>query len=196
MMKKIVLASTSPFRAELLKRLGLPFVVAKPDCDEASRDGESAESLALRLSHAKAASLADQYPGAILIGSDQVAVLDGNLVGKPIEHAVAAAQLQAASGRTMQFFTGLCVMDGSSQQSCTTTVNTTEVTFKTLNEQQIERYLCADRPYQCAGSFKSESCGIALFSKVQSSDPTALIGLPMIDLVSSLARHGVEVLGT
>lgn len=189
----LVLASTSPYRHELLAKLGLPFQVAAPEVDEGALPGESAEALVRRLAEAKARAVAAKHPGALVIGSDQVAVLEGQVLGKPGDHARATAQLRAASGKAVQFLTGLCLFDG---RNGTTQVDLVlfGVVFRTLSDAQIEGYLLREQPYNCAGSFKSEGLGIALFERLEGDDPNALIGLPLIRLVDMLAKTGVPVL--
>ena len=193
-MASLVLASTSPYRRILLERLGLPFIVAKPDTDERPLRRESAQDLVKRLAEAKARAVAKQHPGAIIIGADQVASLDDQILGKPGSHARAKAQLQSASGRQVDFYTGLCVFN-SAIDTCHVEVIPYAVQFRELNDQQIDNYLQREQPYDCAGSFKSEGLGTALFAKHQGEDPTALIGLPLIRLVALLEREGVAVLG-
>ena len=191
-MKQIVLASTSPFRAELLARLGLAFQSKAPVCDETPLALETAPQLVTRLSRLKAESLTDEFTDALIIGSDQVAVRDGEILGKPGSHDNAVTQLTAASGRTVAFHTGLCVVDtASGVQKCG--IENTYVRFRNLTDEQIERYLRAEQPYNCAGSFKSEGLGISLFERISGDDPLALIGLPMIRLCSILDEFGIDV---
>lgn len=192
-MKPLILASTSPFRRELLQRLGLPFDTAAPDADETPLAGESPEALVARLAEAKARVVARQFPDALIIGSDQVAMLDGNILGKPGDHAKAVQQLRAASGRQVDFLTGLCLLNSRSGR-CQVRVEPFSVVFRALSDAQIEHYLRHDTPYQCAGSFKSEGLGIALFERMQGNDPNALIGLPLITLTELLRNEGVDVL--
>ncbi|MCK9532057.1 MAG: Maf family nucleotide pyrophosphatase [Gammaproteobacteria bacterium] len=189
----LVLASTSPYRRELLARLGLPFQVAAPEVDEGALPGESPDALVRRLAEAKARAVAAKHPGALVIGSDQVAVLEGQVLGKPGDHARATAQLRAASGKAVQFLTGLCLFDG---RNGTVQVDLVPfgVVFRVLSDAQIEGYLAREQPYNCAGSFKSEGLGIALFERLEGDDPNALIGLPLIRLVDMLAKTGVPVL--
>ena len=189
----IVLASTSPYRRELLQRLRVAFEVADPAVDEARTANEPPRALALRLAQAKAASVAAQRPADVVIGSDQVAELNGEPIGKPLDHATALAQLERMQGRTLVFHTALAVIGGGRTQ--VDSVPTT-VTFRRLGRAALDRYLTADQPYDCAGSAKVESLGIALLERVESDDPTALIGLPLIRLTSMLAAAGVDVLGT
>ncbi len=191
-LKTIVLASTSPYRRGLLARLGVSFEVDSPVCDETPLDSESAHALVTRLSRDKAQSLTSKYPNGLIIGSDQVATRDGEILGKPHRHEVAVKQLTASSGRTVVFHTGLCVIDtATNKQQCV--VENTYVRFRALTSSQIERYLRTEKPYKCAGSFKSEGLGISLFESVSGDDPDALIGLPMIQLVTMLNTAGVSI---
>ena len=191
--RRLILASTSPFRRELLARLALPFTAQAPDTDETRQPAESAPALVARLARAKAEAVAMREPNALLIGSDQAAVLDNDILGKPGDHANALAQLRRASGRTVSFHTGLCLLDSASGQ-CQVAVETFRVVFRTLSETQIEHYLRREQPYGCAGSFKSEGLGIALFERLEGDDPTGLIGLPLIRLTRMLEAAGVAVL--
>jgi MAF protein len=189
---QIVLASTSPFRKELLARLGLVFSTASPAIDESAGARELAQDLVMRLSEEKARAVADDYPTALVIGSDQVASIDGKILGKPGSKPVAIKQLENASGKRVSFYTGLCLLNtdtGSVQTLC----EPFHVYFRRLSREAIERYLDAERPYQCAGSFKSEGLGISLFERLEGDDPNALVGLPLIQLVGMLAREGVQV---
>ncbi len=187
----IVLASTSPYRRELLQRLALPFEVAPPAVDEQRLQGESPLAMALRLAEAKASEVGGRHPGAIVIGSDQVAELDGESIGKPHTHAAALEQLQRMQGRTLVFHTALAVVKGTFVQL--DSVPTT-VTFRSLSADALDAYLKHDQPYDCAGAARIESLGIALAERVESDDPTALIGLPLIRLTSMLGAAGVDVL--
>ena len=191
--RRLILASTSPFRRELLTRLELPFTVAAPNVDETRLPEETAPALVARLAEAKAAAVARQQSVALIIGSDQVAVLDGAIIGKPGDHQRAAAQLQQASGRTVVFHTGLCLLDSASGRR-QIAVEEFRVIFRALTPAMIEAYLLRERPYQCAGSFKSEGLGIALFERLEGADPTSLIGLPLIRLTRMLEAAGVAVL--
>jgi septum formation protein len=191
--RRLILASTSPFRRELLARLGLPFAVRPPEVDETRQPGEEAPALVARLAEWKAQAIARQEPAALVIGSDQAAVLDGEIVGKPGDHEQAAAQLRRASGRTVTFYTGLCLLDSASNQR-QVTVEVFQVAFRRLTAEMIEGYLRREQPYQCAGSFKSEGLGIALFERLEGDDPTSLIGLPLIRLTRMLEAAGVAVL--
>jgi septum formation protein len=188
----IVLASTSPYRRELLQRLRLPFDVVAPAVDEARRPGEAPLALALRLAEAKASEVAQRRPDAVVIGSDQVAELDGEPIGKPHAHAAALAQLERMQGRRLVFHTALAVAAHGRVE--VDSIPTT-VTFRRLGRDALEAYLRADQPYDCAGAAKIESLGIALVERVESDDPTALIGLPLIRLTSMLQAAGVVVLG-
>ena len=188
----LVLASTSQYRRDLLERLGLSFEIAAPLVDERAQDGETPRATALRLAQAKAEAIAAVRPRDLIIGSDQVASLDGAPLGKPGNHAAALAQLRAMRGRTVDFHTAVCLLDGSRGTSEIEEVPTT-VTFRHFSDAQAQRYLEKDRPYDCAGSAKIEALGIALVERVESVDPSALIGLPLIALVGMLMRAGVEV---
>lgn len=191
--RRLILASTSPFRRELLMRLGLPFTVQAPKVDEARLPGEAAPALVARLAELKARTVARLAPTALIIGSDQAAVLDDEIIGKPGDHPRAAAQLQRASGRTVSFYTGLCLLEGASG-SRQVAVEEFRVVFRPLTATMIEAYLQRERPYQCAGSFKSEGLGIALFERLEGDDPTSLVGLPLIRLIRMLEAAGVTVL--
>lgn len=190
----IVLASTSPYRRDLLQRLRLPFDVCPPAVDEARLPGEAPLALALRLAEAKAMEVAPRRPGAIVIGSDQVAELDGEPIGKPHTHVAALAQLERMQGRRLVFHTALALV-APGRSAVVESVPTT-VTFRRLDRGALEAYLQSDQPYDCAGSARIESLGIALVERVESDDPTALIGLPLIRLTSMLQAVGVAVLGT
>ena len=191
--RSLILASTSPFRRDLLARLGLPFTVQAPDADETPQPGEDASALVTRLATGKAQAAARHHHAALIIGSDQAAVLDDTIIGKPGNHERALAQLRRASGRTVTFYTGLCLLDSASGRQ-QVAVEPFRVVFRTLTEPQIERYLRRERPYQCAGSFKSEGLGIALFERLEGDDPSSLIGLPLIRLTRMLEAAGVAVL--
>ncbi|MBW3138492.1 Maf-like protein [Ferrimonas balearica] len=191
--KVLVLGSTSPFRRELLGKLGLPFECDKPEVDETPLPDETAQQLVARLAEAKAKAVAERHPNALIIGSDQVAVVAGNILGKPHTHEKAVAQLSAASGEVVTFYTGLCLYNSTTGKA-QTLVEPFEVAFKALTEAQIEGYLRTEQPYNCAGSFKSEGLGIMLFDRLTGRDPNALIGLPLISLGELLANEGVDVL--
>jgi MAF protein len=189
---RLVLASTSPFRRELLGRLGLPFEVAAPRVDESRQPGESPDALVVRLSEEKARAVAAGLANALVIGSDQVAVIDGAILGKPGGRAPAIAQLQRASGRRVTFLTGLAVADAASGRTHSI-CEPFHVHFRSLDADQIARYVDREQPFNCAGSFKSEGFGITLFERLEGDDPTALIGLPLIRLVELLGREGVAL---
>ena len=191
--RRLILASTSPFRRELLARLGLPFSTQTPGTDESLQPGEDALALVARLAELKAQAVARREPAALIIGSDQTAVLDGEIIGKPGDHERAAGQLQRASGRTVAFYTGLCLLDSASGQR-QIAVDVFKVVFRRLTSEMIESYLRREQPYHCAGSFKSEGLGIALFERLEGDDPTSLIGLPLIRLTRMLEAAGVAVL--
>jgi septum formation protein len=193
MPKLLVLASTSRYRRMLLERLGCPFEVASPGIDEAPLPGESPAATASRLAEAKARAVVGRYQDALVIGSDQVAELDGRAVGKPVDHADAIAQLRAASGRTVVFHTGVALVDAASGR-CRSRLVDVASTFRVLTDDDIARYLAREQPYDCAGSVKSEGFGIALFERIASDDPTALIGLPLITVASMLRDEGCDVL--
>lgn len=187
-----MLGSTSPYRRELLARLRIPFETLAPHVDESPQPGEAPQALAQRLARAKAEAVARQRPQAIVIGSDQVADLDGAALGKPGTHARAVAQLRAMSGRTVRFHTALavvCAASGFAAQE----LATVEVRFRALTDAEIERYLRAEQPYDCAGSAKSEGLGIALLEAIVSDDPTALVGLPLIRTARLLRAAGLEL---
>jgi septum formation protein len=190
---QIVLASTSVFRRELLARLGLPFAMASPDVDETAVHGETPEATALRLSEAKARAVVAQYPGALIIGSDQVACLDAQVFGKPGSHEIAVKQLQAMRGRRVNFFTGLCLLNAKTGKAHLRGVPTL-VTFRNLSDDEIENYLRKEQPYNCAGSAKSEGLGIAVIAKIEGDDPNALIGLPLIALCDLLKNEDISVI--
>lgn len=194
-MTTLVLASTSPYRKTLLERLGLPFETASPDVDETVLPDETPEALVTRLAEAKARAIAPRFSDALIIGSDQVAVLDGNILGKPGNHEAATQQLRNASGREVKFLTGLCLLNTRTEQVHVKLVPFT-VVFRSLSESQIQYYLDKEKPYDCAGSFKSEGLGISLFERLDGDDPNALIGLPLIELIRLLSAEGVDVLSS
>jgi septum formation protein len=191
-MPSLILASTSRYRRELLERLGLPFMVEKPICDETPLPGESAAETATRLARWKAESLRDRFPDALIIGSDQVALLDGAQLGKPGNFERARMQLQAMRGKTLIFHTALCLHDAARGESQQTVVPWT-VTMRDYSDDEIVRYLEREQPYDCAGSAKTEGLGASMIADMQGSDPTALIGLPLIALCAMLRRAGVAV---
>jgi MAF protein len=193
MTRRLILGSTSPYRRELMQRLAIPFETAAPDIDETRYDGESARDMVLRLSLQKAQAVAAQYPDALIIGSDQCAVLYEQVIGKPGSHDNAVKQLQNASGQTVAFLTGLCLYD-SHDGSYQLDVVPFAVDFRELNDAEIDAYLRKDQPYNCAGSFRSESLGITLFKRMHGDDPSALMGLPLIRLSQMLKQAGVDLL--
>ena len=189
---QLVLASSSPYRKKLLSQLGLAFVTASPDIDESGDPSESAPALATRLAQEKSKALAVRFPRHWIIGSDQVAALsDGTCLGKPGDHNRARAQLKACSGQIVTFHTGLALLDSASgrmESHC----ERFHVHFRPLSDQDIEHYLEVEKPYDCAGSFKMEGLGIALFSALDGRDPNALIGLPLIALTDLLRAWGMN----
>ena len=196
---KLILASSSVYRAELLKKLHIPFSSTSPNIDETPRPNESPSELVKRLSECKAEavlhSLGDERnreKGTFIIGSDQVALCRGNILGKPGTHEAATEQLLSASGQTLEFLTGICLLAADTQESkyyC----ETTQVKFRTLRSDQINKYLTLEQPYQCAGSFKSEAMGVTLIDEIKTRDPNALIGLPIMGLQDLLLAHGIEL---
>jgi len=192
-MKTIVLGSTSPFRKSLLEKLNLPFETAKPNIDESPLENESPEALVERLSVEKAKAVASIYPNALIIGSDQVAVCEGEILGKPHTHENAIKQLTKFSNKKVEFITGLTVYNSANKETHSI-VEPFNVHFKTLTHSAIDNYLKAETPYNCAGSFKSEGLGICLFKKLEGDDPNSLIGLPLIKLTELLSAHGLDVL--
>jgi septum formation protein len=189
---RIVLASSSPYRRELLARLRLQFDVRTPGVDETALLGEAAGATALRLAQAKARAVGGDYPRALVIGCDQVAELDGTCLGKPGSHDNAVAQLTAMRGKTVLFHTAVALLNSASGSMQATDVPTT-VRFRDYSEGEIERYLQAERPYDCAGSAKIEGLGIVLVERIESEDPSALIGLPLMRLTAMLRAEGVAV---
>lgn len=192
-MKKLVLGSTSPFRKEILTKLNLAFVCAKPDVDETPLLNETPIQLVERLAIEKAKAVAKEFPNALIIGSDQVAMHNNTILGKPHTHENAIKQLSSFSGNKVSFYTGLCVYNSATEKTLSL-VEPFYVHFKVLSAMNIEQYLLAEKPYQCAGSFKSEGLGICLFNKLEGDDPNTLIGLPLIKLTELLAQHGIDVL--
>ena len=188
----LILASSSPFRKELLSRLHLPFDTVSPDIDETRMSDESAEQYVRRLALEKAQVVAQDNVNSVIIGSDQCAYLNGQILGKPGTHENAIKQLQQARGQEVVFYTGLCVMQQSSGFSEVDCIQY-RVGFRDLTDQQIEHYLITEKPYNCAGSFKSEAYGISLFSYMSGDDPTSIIGLPLIRLISMLEAVDVKV---
>ena len=189
----LVLASTSIYRGELLARLRIPFQTAAPDVDETPLPNEAAQQTSWRLSRAKAQTVAIHYPDALIIGSDQVALLGDQQLAKPLTHANAVRQLQAMRGQTVTFYTALTLFN-SRTNDIQTEVAINRVNYRDLTDAQIENYLNKEQPYHCAGSAKSEGLGIALISSMEGDDPNALVGLPLILLVNMLLRQGVTIL--
>jgi septum formation protein len=192
---RLVLASSSAYRRELLSRLQLPFDIAVPDIDETPRTDERPEETALRLAQQKAATVAARTPGALVIGSDQVATLDGEQIGKPGSHENALRQLQKMRGRSVVFHTALCLWDGrvdDAGRAAQAQNVQTIVSFRNLPDAELDAYLRLEQPYDCAGSAKNEGLGIALIEKIDSPDPTALTGLPLIALTTMLRTAGIR----
>jgi len=190
---KLILASTSPFRKAILDKLGVDFDTASPETDETELANETPQQLVERLSIAKAKAIADKVSGALVIGSDQVSVINGEIIGKPHTHENAVKQLQNASGKTVTFYTGLCLYNSTTQKYQSEVVPF-DVVFRQLKQQQIESYLRKEEPYNCAGSFKSEALGIVLFEKLIGEDPNTLMGLPLIRLVKMLEQENFSIL--
>jgi septum formation protein len=191
---RLILASSSKYRRELLSRLHLPFDVQVPNIDETPLSGEAPEQTAMRLAQEKAIAIAQQFSGSLVIGSDQVATLDGIQIGKPGTHENALKQLQQMRGRRVIFHTALCLSDGRTDnpRNAVQVENVqTHVTFRDLPDAELDAYLRIEEPYDCAGSAKNEALGIAILEKIESTDPTALTGLPLIALCSMLRRVGV-----
>lgn len=188
----LVLASSSIYRSKLLATLQIPFQTASPDVDETPLPNEDAKQTSMRLAQLKAQAVVKEFPEALIIGSDQVALLEGRQIGKPLTHDNAVRQLRAMSGKTVVFYTALTLLnaaDGITQSDVVETL----VSFRELGDEEIERYLKKEQPYHCAGSAKSEGLGIALISRIDGSDPNALIGLPLITLVTMLKKQGVRI---
>lgn len=190
----IVLASTSPFRRALLERLGIGFTVAAPDIDETRKLDEPADALVVRLAETKAKAVAVHHPDALIIGSDQVACNEGIVLGKPGGREQAIDQLSRASGKVVTFYTGLCLLNAEMGRTQIWS-EPFRVHFRKLSLEQIAGYVDREQPFNCAGSFKSEGLGIALFERLEGDDPNALIGLPLIRLIRMLDKEGVNVLG-
>ena len=188
----LILGSTSPFRAEILQKLCISFDTAAPDINESPLANESPSELVERLSVCKAKKVAETHPAALIVGSDQVACVDQQILGKPHTHENAIEQLRFLSGKIVSFHTGLCLFNSESGKS-QSTVEVFKVHFRALTDDQIERYLRNEQPYNCAGSFKSEALGISLFKKLEGDDPNTLIGLPLIRLVEFLSNEGLQV---
>ncbi|WP_415903702.1 Maf family protein [Neptuniibacter sp. QD48_55] len=192
-MRNLILASSSPFRRQILDKLNLEYSCISPDIDESALENESAEELVARLSASKAQKVAEEAPNSLIIGSDQVAVLGDEILGKPHTHENAVKQLQKLSGNAVTFLTGLSLLNSDTGE-CQTEVVPFKVYFRELTTSMIENYLRAEKPYKCAGSFKSEALGIVLFDKLEGEDPNTLIGLPLIRLVRMLEKEDLNVL--
>lgn len=188
----LILASSSPYRKLLLERLGIPFEICVPSVDESALETESAAQLVSRLAETKARTIAGEYPSATVIGSDQVAVCDGAIVGKPGSAELAVGQLQEFSGRTVQFLTAVYLLNAPRRVEYRRTV-VTDVCFRQLSLDEIHRYVALDKPFDCAGSFKSEAAGISLLNAMNSTDPTAIVGLPLIAVAEALRQAGFTV---
>ncbi len=192
MHRKLILGSTSPFRKDLLQRFHLEFDTDKPEIDETPHANESPEDYVLRLSLEKAKVVAKRHPNALIIGSDQCSILNGIIRGKPGNHQMAVKQLSESSGQRVSFLSGLCLFD-SLDNTYQLDLIPFHVDFRDLNKKEIESYLLAEQPYNCAGSFKSEGLGITLFKQLEGSDPTALVGLPLIRLSEMLREKGIAL---
>ena len=190
---QLILASTSPFRKAILDKLGVNFETASPETDETAQKDETPQQLVERLSIAKAKAIADKVENALVIGSYQVSVINGEIIGKPHTHENAVKQLQNASGKTVTFYTGLCLYNSSTKEYQSDVVPF-NVIFRKLTKEQIENYLKKEEPYNCAGSFKSEALGIVLFEKLEGDDPNTLMGLPLIRLVKMLEQEKYFIL--
>lgn len=191
--RPLILASTSPFRQQILQKIHVDFECAKPNVDETPLANETATALVQRLALAKAKACEDQFNDHLIIGGDQVAVINGEIVGKPHDFDNAFAQLKRASGQTITFYTGLCLYNSGTQQH-QVVVEPFHVHFRQLSDEMITGYLKTEQPYNCAGSFKSEGLGIALFDRLEGKDPNTLIGLPLITLINMLNKEGINVL--
>jgi MAF protein len=195
MTRRLVLASSSVYRRALLDKLGIAYSCVSPEVDETAHPDERADALVRRLALSKAQAVAASEPDALIIGSDQVATLGGRILGKPLTEARAIEQLQAASGKTVRFYTGLCLLDSATGDYQLEAVPF-DVEFRPLSDTQIVNYVRREQPLHCAGSFKSEGLGIVLFERLRGDDPNTLIGLPLIRLTRMLQNMGVDVLGT
>lgn len=195
MSPQLILASSSPFRKQLLEKLNIPFETCSPNIDESAHRNESPEVLVMRLAQEKAVVAASRYTQGLVIGSDQVAVINKRIVGKPLTHENAVKQLTQASNQIITFYTGLTVHNISTGNN-DSRVETFNVHFRTLTQEQIEYYLHTEHPYFCAGSFKCEGLGIALFTQLEGKDPNTLVGLPLITLIDMLALQGYYVLAS
>ncbi|PUA26493.1 MAG: hypothetical protein B0W54_22325 [Cellvibrio sp. 79] len=192
---KLVLASSSRYRRQLLQKLGMEFIWSSPNIDETPGKHETAEQLVLRLAKQKATALAATFPEHLIIGSDQVATLNNQIIGKPHAHEDAVDQLTSFSGQKVEFLTSLCLHNSKTHQS-QLTLDKYTIKFRQLTGSQIENYLRREKPYDCAGSFKSEGLGICLFEEMEGEDPNTLIGLPLIELVNMLINEGVDPLAS
>ena len=192
MEKQIVLASSSPFRRELLEKLGLKFSCDSPDIDESPQPNETPQQLVVRLAQEKAKAVAARHPDALIIASDQCALLEGNILGKPGNHQTAVQQLQSASGKKVEFLTSLVLLNSNTGDMQADTCPFV-VYFRSLSCTEIEGYLNREQPYNCAGSFKSEGLGITLFQRLEGDDPNSLIGLPLIRLTAMLGNEGIRL---
>ena len=190
---QILLASSSPYRRQLLQKLGLYFEWESPDIDESHKPDESPTSMVRRLAESKARHLANNYPNRLIIGADQVATINSQIIGKPHTHTAALSQLSSFSQQEVVFLTGLCLLNPATNR-IQTSVETYKVKFRELTHSQIENYLQREQPYDCAGSFKSEGLGISLFERLEGDDPNTLIGLPLIALTRMLANEGIAPL--
>jgi len=188
----LILASSSPYRRSLLQRLEIPFESESPDVDESQLEGETPTDLVLRLAEIKAAAIAPAYPESLIIGSDQVAVADDEILNKPGNHENAINQLKKVSAKSIVFLTGLCVINTANNNIQKDCISYT-VHFRDLTEEEIERYLLLEKPYDCAGSFKSEAYGVSLMQRMEGDDPTSLIGLPLIRLSEMLRNEGLSI---
>lgn len=191
---KLVLASSSPYRRQLLQKLGMDFICASPDIDETPDKHETPQQLVLRLAKQKATALATTFPQHLIIGSDQIATLNNQIIGKPHTHEAAVEQLTTFSGKKVEFLTSLCLHNSKTHQS-QLTMDKYTIKFRHLTGAQIENYLRREQPYDCAGSFKSEGLGICLFEGMEGEDPNTLVGLPLIQLVNMLINEGTDPLG-
>jgi septum formation protein len=188
----VILASSSVFRKSLLERLHIPFECYSPEIDESLQPGETAKSYVTRLALQKAQAIAEQFPDAVIVASDQCALLDNQILGKPGNHENALEQLKAAQGKTVVFHTGICVLQQPTGLSEVDDI-LFQVKFRQLSVSQLDHYLRIEQPYQCAGAFKSEGYGVCLFDQMLGDDPSALIGLPLIRLIKMLEKAGITV---
>ena len=188
----LILASSSPYRRSLLQRLEIPFESESPKVDESQLEGETPTDLVLRLAEIKAAAIAPAYQESLIIGSDQVAIADNEILSKPGNHENAITQLKKVSAKSIVFLTGLCVINTANNNVQKDCISYT-VHFRDLTDDEIERYLLLEKPYDCAGSFKSEACGVSLMQRMEGDDPTSLIGLPLIRLAEMLRNEGLNI---